>query len=407
MAGAITKLNALSRPWGESWQTWKRRKKVGGWQLEELPVKSGHPGEALVAIPARLVVTLPFWVDATESETVKSIALLEVEMKGLASAERLTSDVVISTLWSEGERTLVRATVFPIEMPPSIVAVPAGEFYEPSPFLAALTGNTVHLWREFDDLVAVIVWRDQILCWETLHWPASPREIQIWLRSLLLQLRSELQISERFLLREWTAVFDEVPAEFDRDEVISESDWREGPALVIPASLGGWMPSTVKATQKNRRQKELLTAIGLGVVFLIICTVVAVSLLRWQVSRQIAVREAEIASLEEQIAPLRASASRWSQIESAADDRYYPIEMLHLIVAAMPESGVRLTAFEMSPSSVLLEGEATQVSAAAEYFQKLQDGEASRTGITWAMPPPSLQANNTARFIINGVRASE
>lgn len=406
MAGTVTKLTALARPWGESWQTWRRRKKIGGWQLDETAQKAGHPGELLVGIPARLVVTMPFWVDATEPETVKSIALLEVEMKGLAPSERLASDVVIAILWSEGERTLVRATVFPADLQLA-PAPPHGEFYEPTPFLAALTGNTIHLWREFDDLVAVVVWRDQILCWEAIHWPASPREVQTWLRCLMLQLRTEFQITERLLIKEWAAVFDEIPAEFERDDVISESDRREGPAIAVPAVLGGWMPSATKLTQKNRRQKELLTAVGLGVVFLVICTVAAAALLQWQISRQIAARDAEIAALEEQITPLRSSASRWSQIEPAADDRYFPIEMLHLIVAAMPENGVRLTAFEMSPSQILLEGEATQVSAAAEYFQKLQESEAGRTGITWTMPPPSLQANNTARFIINGVRGNE
>lgn len=406
MAGAVTKINAVARPWGEAWQSWKHRKKIGGWQIEETAQKAGNPSETLVAIPARLVVTLPFWVDAVEPETVKSIALLEVEMKGLASAERLASDVVITPLWSEGERTLVRATIFPAELqlaPPA----PSGEFYEPSPFVAALTGNTVHLWREFDDLVAVVVWRDQIVCCETLQWPASPREVQVWLRCLLLQLRAELQMTERFLIREWTAVFDTIPPEFDRDEVISDSDRREGPAVVVPNSLSGWMPEATKRTQKNRRQKELLTAIGLGVVFLVICAAGAAMLLQWQISRQIAARETEIAALESQIAPLRLSASRWQQMEPAADDRYFPLEMLHLIVAAMPENGVRLTAFEMSPSQILVEGEATQVSAAAEYFQKLQDGEASKTGVSWSMPPPSLQANNTARFVINGVRSNE
>jgi hypothetical protein len=53
---------------------------------------------------------------------------------------------------------------------------------------------------------------------------------------------------------------------------------------------------------------------------------------------------------------------------------------------------------------VLVEGEASQVSAAAEYFQKIQDGEAGSTGVRWDMPPPSLQANNTAKFVINGTR---
>lgn len=402
MAGKVVNLTAISRPWGNIWQLWKRRKKNGGWELDLVSPKAGSPAEALSAIPARLVVTLPFWVDAIELDTVKSIALLEVEMKGLASAERLASDVVIDILWSEGERTLVRATVFPSELPPQ--AVPPAESYEPSPLLSALSGNTVHLWQEHDDLVAVVVWKDQVLCWETIHWPATPREVQIWLRCLILQLRAELKLTEPLLLKEWTPVFDSAPAEFSRDEVISESDRAEGPAVILPTKGTGWMPLASKLGQRSRRQKELLTAIGLGVAFLVVCSLAAVALLQWQLGRKLAAKDAEIASLESQIEPLRAAAIRWEEVEPAADERFFPIEMLHLLVAAMPANGVRLTAFEMSPTQVLLEGEATQVSGAAEYFQKIQDGEASSSGMRWDMPPPSLQANNTAKFVINGVR---
>jgi hypothetical protein len=403
MAGKVVAPTTIARPWEERWQFWKQRKKSNGWQLEPLAQKSSPSAETLCAVPARLVVALPFWVEATEPETVKSIALLEVEMKGLASSERLASDVFITSLWSEGERTLVRATIFPAELklPPD---APSVEFYEPSPLLMALSGDTVHLWREFDELVAVVIWRDQIVCWETIHWPASPREVQIWLRCLVLQLRIELQLTDSLRLKEWTPVFDEIPSEFIRDEVASESDRVEGPAVVLPTKPFGWMPLTTKLIQRSRRQKELLTAIGLGVAVLIVCSLVVVFFLQWQMSRKIAARDAEIAQLETEVAPLREAASRWAEVEPSVDDRYFPIEMLHLLVAAMPENGVRLTAFEMSPTQVLVEGEATQVSAAAEYFQKIQEGEAGSTGLTWNMPPPSLQANNTAKFVINGTR---
>lgn len=406
MAGKITKLTAIARPWGDRWQLWKHRKKVGGWELEDAATKPNPPAETLAAVPARLVITLPLWVDAIEPDTVKSIALLEVEMKGLVSSERLSSDVIVTVLWSEGERTLVRATIFPLELRGGVPA-PAGESYEPTPLLAALTGHTVHLWREFDDLVAVVVWRDQVLCWETIHWPVEPREVRTWLRCFILQLRAELGLTDPLQLKEWTPVFDETPSEFTRDDVISEADRVEGPAVIVPAQPSDWMPLTSKLTQKSRRQKELLAAVGLGLGLIVIFALVISFFMQWRLGRQLAARDAEIATLEDEIAPLRSAAARWSELEPAADDRFFPIEMLHRIVAAMPPEGVRLTGFEMSPTQILIEGEATQVSAAADYFQKLQEGEAGASGLTWNMPPASLQANNTAKFTISGVRENE
>ena len=85
------------------------------------------------------------------------------------------------------------------------------------------------------------------------------------------------------------------------------------------------------------------------------------------------------------------------------DQHLYPLETLHTVVNSMGPAGARLTVFEMSPDKILVEGEAANVSVATELFKALQ-GSHEAADITWEMPPPALQANSTARFIINGVR---
>lgn len=391
----------LVRLWGEKWQLWSKDRKSASWTLSrtgewnELKV----PPDTVCAIPARLTVAYPFYVEAVEESVVREMALLEVEMRGLAPGERLNTDARIRILSADEKRTLVLAVIYPGEWPAELAAV-NGTAFEASPVLAVLGDNTLHLWREGDDLVAAVTWKGQLVCWETAPWGDDPRDITSWLRCLVLQLRGDLGMAEPLVLKEWTPVFSETPEGFVRDRGLGEKDRSEGasPALTEPAS---WLPQTLRAAARQRSERAVLvkSLLALAAVLFVIAagTIVAFANLRWQ-ERRI---DAEIARLEPEIGPIREAAKRWNRIEAAVDERFFPLEMLNLIVTSLPPAGVRLTVFEMSPQKVLVEGEAGNVGAATEFFKTLQQNAGSG-GLDWEMPYPSLQANNTARFVING-----
>ncbi len=395
-------MNSVVRPWNDEWQLWKSGKKAGAFVLEQSSSleKLKLPGKVCCAIPARLVVAVPLWIEASDDETTREIARLEMEMKGLASGERLATDVEVEILRREEGRALVRATVYPSEWPDRLRAFNGTE-YAPSPLAMAYGGDGVHVWREFDDLVAVVVWKDQVVCWETTHWPAEYTEIASWLRRLMIQLNDELGLYEPFLLKEWFGIFSEVPEPFRRSQ-LGDADREQGPPLKNGFFPGRWQPHAVKALHVERGKRQKFIRLAVGTVGVILCAAVAFFMVSLRLSQRISDRDREIARIESEIDPLRSIARQWMRVESALDRRFHPLEVLREAVVILPSSGVRLTVFQMSADRVLIEGEAENVSAATEYFSKLEQG--SQSGLRWEMPPPALQPNNTAKFAIIGDR---
>ena len=101
------------RPWRDTWQLWQPGKKAAGFALAKhiLPGERNVDMPVCCAIPARKVLSVPFWVEAADAGTAREIALLEVEMKGYASGERMAADVDVRILRQEEGRALVLAVI--------------------------------------------------------------------------------------------------------------------------------------------------------------------------------------------------------------------------------------------------------------------------------------------------------
>lgn len=392
--------SSIFRSWGGQWQLWSRRSKSTSWQLnrEADLLTLGIPSDALCAVPARQAVAHPFYVATTEKETAKSMALLEVEMLGLVFGERLQKDVSLRLLHVEEGRTLVLAVIYPPEWVPSVDSM--GSAFEASPCLAVLGDDALHLWREEDDLVAAVVWRSDLVYWETIPWTLDEDEVHAWLRCVLRQLREDLGLDGALALREWVAIFRETPPEFSRSQTLNDDDRRHGPVPDV-RNVGSWLPDSLKSVLARRRQRAALLKFAAGLVVFLTVTTVGGFLAFSSLEARISAADAEIEALEVETAPIRRSADRWRQIEAAVDERFYPLEVLRVVVGGLPPGDVRLTIFEMSPEKILIEGEAAKLSAASAYFDRLQQ---ESPDLLWEMPSPSLQSDNRARFIISGSR---
>lgn len=403
MGGALKGRPAVIRPWNENWQLWKPLRKGPGFAVSQTGGVADLkiPAGTLCAIPARRVVALPFWVEASDASLARDMAVLEVEMKGLSAGERLETDVEIRILQQEESRVLVLAMVYPSEWPATL-AMLRGSRYLPTPLVSALSNNTVHLWRELDDLVAVVVWEDSVIFWETMHWTTESDEIGAWLECLMLELQGDLGIQGGFLLKEWCGIFAEVPEQFRRDPIILEEDRLSGPSLLPDPRTGTWAPPAQRLEQTAAKGRKRTARVAAFAALLLFCAAVLAGAAAFRVEWQIREADAELQLLEAELAPLQSVASRWTLVESAIDLRFHPLEILRSVVTAIPSAGVRLTVFEMSPDRVVVEGEADNVSSATAFFKAIESAEDK--GLRWEMAPPSLQPNNTARFAITGVR---
>lgn len=402
MDGKIASSQIL-RPWKAGWQTWGRPPKSTAWELadENSPdSNSRRRDNLLVAVPARLVVAVPILADATDEAAARDMVRLELEMKGLASGERLESDVVIRFLRTIGARQLMLAMVFPESIPEDAPGGKVGQL-EPSPLLSSLEDDTLHLWRELDDYVAVIVAGSAVLCWETMPAPATEKELEAWLNLLVIALRNKISLPENFAIKDWTGLLQTLPAGFHHNSSVSEAEREKGPVPFASPPKLGWLPETRRIARRSEQQRQLVLQVAAVFAILILGIVLGAFVYSWKLKSKIRAIDAEIARVEEESAPLRDVAMRWTQVEPAIEERHFPLEMLHHVVDALPKNGVRLTVFEMSPGRVTIEGEATNVTAATEFFKALSENKDS-ANLAWEMAPPALQANNMARFMISG-----
>jgi hypothetical protein len=397
----------LIRPWNATWQRWaKGNKKDDVWQIDSEPGDAAPTGQFdLCAVPARNVVAVPLWIEAADEATVRESALLEVEMKGLASGERLAVDFAYKVIRREEQRTLILALVFPAEEPSVLKEIKA-ERYEPSPMLAGLGEDGVHLWKEFDDLVAVVKWEGQILCWETTQWTMNEKEIEIWLQCLLIPLCNQFSIPGGLPLKDWARAFTHLPEGFGRALTINDDERRDGPPLALPADASVWQPVGQREASRSRKQRALIVNTIAAVAGVVLVAVLAGTAFYMGVQIRMKEIDRKIQAMEPAVAPLRQIASTWSQVETSVDQRYFPLEILHLIVGAMPEKGVRLTAFTTSPESTIVAGDADNFQSATDFSAAVQKGS-GELKITWEMPQPSLQADGKAHFVITGTRINE
>lgn len=402
MGGEVTGSAAVVRPWNDGWQLWSRKRGARSWEclpLDSLAVACDL-NRVTCAVAARMVVSACFWVESGDIQIVRDIAALEIEVRGIAARDRVAQDANIHILIVQEQRTLVRVEVFPPDWPDALREL-TGRRYEASPSLAVLADQSVHLWREGDDLVAALTWKGELLCWETMHWSLDPAEIGAWLRCLILQQTREIGIAQELLLKCWNSQIS-LPEGFAPGRALSEKDLEEGPQLSLPQHQSGWLPPIRRQEEIAGKRRRSMLAVLSGIGAVVLAVVGAVGFVIWNSDRQIRLLDVQIERDEAVAAPIRDVAERWRRVEPAVNPRYFPIEILHHVVAVIPES-VRLTVFEMTPESVLIEGEAKNVSAATDFLAKIQKSEEIQW-LAWEMPPPSLQSNNTARFVINGTR---
>ncbi len=259
--------------------------------------------------------------------------------------------------------------------------------------------------EEFDDLVAIVKWDGQILCWETTQWTMNEKEIEIWLQCLLIPICNQFGIPGGLPLKDWARAFTHLPEGFGRALTISDDERRDGPqhlaggrlhmAAACSARCEQEAEAALSHRQHGRRRGWLRAGRRAGWN----------RLLHGRADQDEEV-DRKIQAMEPAVAPLRDIASTWSQVEVSVDQRYFPLEILHQVVAAMPEKGVRLTAFTASPENTIVAGDADNFQSATDFSAAIQKN-AAETKITWEMPQPSLQADGKAHFVITGTRSNE
>lgn len=389
----------LVRLWGDNWEIWQLPHGVSA-----LPVlaQSSSPkptgkADRVLAIPARLCVAAPLWVDSVDPDVITVSIELELEMRGLLPRRKATDALFSSILQADG-KTLVNAVVFPIEVPQ-----PGGQtaftHYEASPLLISPAQDAVMLWREGDDLVALFTRETTPVYWITTDWPDDSTRIRHWVEIVWLHLHA----TNVLLSRPHRLVIDQSL----KDEGLS------GLLADVPCEFSSFLPSVETAACKwkpdHAREAELRqiasrntrkTALALALVYGAII-LGALSYLGWLQFKSSRLQN-QISHLEAQAGEFQPTVREWRHIGPGADADYFLLETLHHVVGNMPARGLRLTTYDVTGGRIAIEGEAESVSVASQFFTVVSKDE-SLQAMNWEMPTPSLLPSNAARFQLTGV----
>lgn len=400
----------LIRLWGEVWERWRwpegREGRTGAaiWveSVEREPSPQGSP--ATLAVPARLAIAAPLWIDSVDDTLVDEMVRLELDVRGLLGKRQAAGDAVVRTVTATPERTLVLATVFPAALPESM-PVALFDQYEASPFLRPLGASALTLWREGGDLVAGFTREGKVVYWETIGWTDDSREIADWLNLACLQLRAEgvIEGTLEFVseLPGFKAGVIALP-----EGVVAASSGAEEPEGK-PTLAGGifrWRPplavAAATAAVRARQMRQIVYAAA--AMYLGVALIVGLYLGYQSLRKQALLDEAK--NLQAEVGQFEPVSREWRRIAATAAPEFFPLEVLHHIVKHLPADGVRMTIFNVENGRVLIEGDANPQRLTSPFYEAIS-ADPDLVDFTWDMPQPTLRPDGSAKFLIQGTFA--
>ncbi|HEY5706886.1 MAG TPA: hypothetical protein VIS96_15080 [Terrimicrobiaceae bacterium] len=369
----------------------------------------------VLVLPARSVVSVPVWVESRDPAIVQEMARLKIEMMGLVSSERVTEDAGIDLLAVVDDRTLVRASVFPPDLPVSAAHL-TGDSYVPSPLALALESDAIHIWNEFGDTVAAVCRGSEVICWETNH-AQTKDELGVWIRCLLAELDAGGFLPSAASIVDWSGL---ITGDLGLPRLpVPPSARIDGPPIAEKQPTAGWKPLTRRKEEDSRRRRSLFAAAATLTGGLLAAGVIGAMAWSWLLDFRLHHLRAEYAAKREATRPLRESANRWMRVERAVAPDFFPLEILHAVSKCLPSGGAKLTVFEITDArepggqsegarsedsmaqaaafSVRLQGQAQNASLATKFLNNLS---ANMKDVDWRMATPSFQPDNTASFVI-------
>jgi hypothetical protein len=384
----------LLRPANQGWEIWKAPEDNLGSPPTLVPSPSeAPPGPVIFALPARKVLSEAFWIPAIEENLVRDSVWLQLEVRGLLPPNPTPEQVEISLLRSEGERTLVRADVYPSDLTLPTHLDP--QHFIASPLIGQLPPNTLNLWLEDNAVVICLRLPEGPLLWESRSDCSSSSALSAGLETILLEWEAQELPCPVETIHDHTGLlpgpsWNSIPV-FPQPKALPTLEW--------PAKFPTWVPPAVGLHRSKLQEKEkilhLLQLVGgtLGLILLVL-----VGYFTWQ-QTQLALLKNEAASLELVAQPLRETARTWEELSGSIDPSKFALERLLLAVKALPGQGVRLSLFEINSRGLRLEGDARNVGLANLYYNSLRAAEGAEN-LSWEMAPPALQPDNSAKFAI-------
>lgn len=365
----------------------------------EDPAGTPPPAIALVALPVKLVTCQLFWLETTDEKAVPDLLQMQCERRALLRQGEVWEHRILR---SEDERLLVQVLILQNALPP-ILEVEGGARFEALPRCLDLPPRSACLWRSLGTMVLAICGDAGVVYFQSLPHYSLTRECRRDVQSVLWMATAQNWVGPLEVVALFGAWNSEEVQEL---EMLGYSvTVKDGPPFAVPAESMDLVPKSVRQLRLLRRRQHRirLVALVLAVIYIgfLSLQIVNATLLSLSNSKL----KVQLNGMLPEVTDLQDTARRLDALNPALDTKTYPLEILHRIMASLPESGVRLTRFEIVNDRVEVAGEASSTREAFDFLQAIQSTEALNY-IQWENPPqPVPLPNDTARFSIKGTIA--
>lgn len=391
--------DAVLRPGEEGWELWKFPPKGGATLEETFSEKSLDSFENLqLAVPSRSVLSMPLWIasqgDATE--------LAELE---LTSRHLLRKDAEVYTvpiLEREG-RALVLALAATDDETPHEYLKKAKCFEIPARLLNP-AGTDVLVWKEQANLCFAIYREDKCVFFAATG-DSNPGQafcgaiartaMRLRSESVITRMPAKLRLIGDFLEADAISLGHALRLDFEIEKKLPEP--------ILPSISSDSAPPTARAALLSRsRLKRLasIATIGLAIYAVILFFVAAD--LAWQ-RFTLHRLNVELKSIESVSTDAQQLVTECKQFRSAIDPQAFAIDQLAAVASEIPGEQVRLTQYNYDKGRLSIAGEATDVSQAYEFFERVKKSPLLQD-YDWTSGQPQLAGRNKVRFEMEGAR---
>lgn len=400
----------VERPGAEegAWERWVIRN--GEASLISTETLSLDACERMVILPTRYLHAWPLWISAEGD----SGELVRLELSGRHLLRRgMESSLAILPIGVDKERRLVLA-VCP-EEPFAEDGMPAGwEEAGTLSFQAAF-------WSGKTDLV---IWRE----WDSLHLAFYRNGSPVWFCDASAESLPQLAFRCALRLREEGVIAglpvkilmaglgegssrrisDSLLSVFPGSSVIARHP--ELPPPQAPSAQShkplDLPPGTAREKRARRAQKERLlhlAAVAAGIYALLLAWASGDLLMR---RTELGKLRAECSSLESSANQARASSERWKALRGAVDPTVFALDLLSVVAAPTEGGKIRLTRFSIERGRLQISAEATDVTQAYAFMERIKKSE-ELSAYDWTSGQPQLAGKNSVRFDMEGTNRDE
>lgn len=391
--------DAVLRPGAEGWELWKFPLKESPSLDQAFSEKSLDTfANVVLALPSRSVLSMPLWI-ASQGDPSE---LAELE---LTSRHLLRKDAQVYTvpvLEKEG-RTLVLALAATDDETPHAYLKKAKNFEIPARLFDP-AGADVLVWHEQGGLCFAI-YREEKCVFFAATGDANPgpafcgaisrTAMRLKSEGVITRMPAKLRLIGDFSELDAASVGHTLRLDFEIEKQL--------PAPVLPTILSAAAPPTAReALQSRTRLKRLASfataglAIYAGVLFFV---AIDLGWQRFQLHRL----HTEFKSIEPASTKAQHLVTEWKQFRSAIDPHTFAIDQLAAVASEIPGEQVRLTQYNYDKGRLSIAGEATDVSQAYEFFERVKKAQLLQD-YDWTSRQPQLAGRNKVRFEMEGAR---